>query len=253
MPPGQANSVAGTSVADAAVGVNRRALRTCAACLAAALLAGCQTVPTRTEAPPTPSVAADKEASAQRKAKTEALLRRAQAAFDAGKYLHPAADSAYTAWLAALAVTPDHPQALHGLELIVEHFIGRAQLAIERQRWATAASMLDRAAIVDAAHPTLPALRRQLRQLRGAERRHLDLEAAAVRSKSRRTAEALRRFGNLARRPEARVIIRAGSDSGARWIYEQLNRAPGDRRIRGEIEIGAPPRVTLLLLQETEN
>ena len=222
------------------------------ACLAATLLVGCQRVSAPTQPPAAAPDPAEEQARAQRAAKTEALLRRARAAFDAGQYLHPAADSAYTAWLAVLALAPEHPQALDGLELIVEHFIGRAQVAIERQRWATAGSMLDRAAIVDAAHPALPTMRRQLNQLKGAERRHLDLEAAAVRNRSPQAAQALTRFGALARRPRARVIIRASSDSRARWIYEQLNRAPGERRIRGEIEIGAPPRVTLVLLQDTE-
>ena len=52
------------------------------------------------------------------------------------------------------------------------------------------------------------------------------------------------------RKPNARVIIRAGSDVEGRWVYGRLNDAPGDRRIRGEIVIGYPPRVVIFLLPE---
>ena len=93
-------------------------------------------------------------------------------------------------------------------------------------------------------------MRSQLNNLRRAERRHLDLTAAAVRDRTPATAAALAELGAHARQAAARVVIRAGSDAQGRWIYEQLNRAPGDRRIRGEIEIGSPPRVTVIILPE---
>jgi len=43
-------------------------------------------------------------------------------------------------------------------------------------------------------------------------------------------------------------MIRAGSDADGRWMYEQLNDGPGQRRIRGEIEIGLPPQVRVLVM-----
>ena len=107
--------------------------------------------------------------------------------------------------------------------------------------------MLDRARLVDGDHPSLPSLNTQLQRLRDAERIHLDLSSAAVRDRTAEAADALARLGVRARQPNARVLIRAGSDVQGRWIYAQLNRAPGDRRIRAEMEVGWPPRVVVVL------
>ena len=37
-----------------------------------------------------------------------------------------------------------------------------------------------------------------------------------------------------------------------RWIYEQMNKAPGERRIRASLQIGVPPKVTVLFLDGVE-
>ncbi len=184
--------------------------------------------------------------------RVHALLDLGDAALEDERLLHPAADSALTHYLAVLELVPDQADALHGIERIVERFIERAQGAIRQQRWATARSMLDRARLVDADHPALPSLFTQLQRLRDAERLKLDLSAAAVRDRTAEVADALAAFGAHARKPNARVFIRAGSDVQGRWMYAQLNRAPGDRRIRAEMEIGWPPRVVVLLFQDQD-
>ena len=43
-------------------------------------------------------------------------------------------------------------------------------------------------------------------------------------------------------------MIRARSDAEGRWIYQQMADSPGDRRIRAELTLGAPPGVDLLQL-----
>ena len=46
------------------------------------------------------------------------------------------------------------------------------------------------------------------------------------------------------------VVIVAGNDLEGRWIYQQLRRAPGERRIRAELVMGGPPRVEFVRLAE---
>lgn len=198
--------------------------------------------------PPSADTATAPTAAELRAARVERLLLNAERAVDDGRLTPPAADNAYDAYRAVLGLAPDNADALDGIERIVEGFIGGARRAIEQERWRAATALLEQAASVDADHPGLPSMRSQLNNLRRAERRHLDLTAAAVRDRAPAAAAALAELGVQARRPEARVLIRAGSDAQGRWIYEQLNRAPGDRRIRGEIEIGTPPRVTVIIL-----
>ena len=159
---------------------------------------------------------------------------------------------AHALYRAVLKIEPDNPDALYGIERITEAFIERARDAIRRERWTVARLLLEQAAWANEDHPSLPSVNTQLRQLRDAERLQMDLSRNALRGRWPETGEALAEFGVHARKPNARVIIRAGSDVEGRWIYGRLNDAPGNRRIRGEIEIGYPPRVVIFLLPETD-
>ena len=220
-------------------------LRTCLSLLFAMLLAGCQQTPScpiAQDAAPLPPIVVPA---------TDDLLDRAEAAFSADRLLDPP-DDAYSLYLAVLDIDPDNPDALRGIERITESFIERARNAIRQERWTVAQILLDQAAMADEHHPSLPAANTQLRQLRDAERLQLDLSGADVRGRRQSAGDALAAFGVHAREPNARVIIRAGSDVDGRWIYARLNDAPGDGRIRAEVEIGYPPRVVIFLLPENE-
>ena len=193
------------------------------------------------EPPPEPTPAYDEDA-------LYALLDAADAALAEDRLLTPEQDSAYHYFRQALALAPDHPLARRGFERIVESYLILASRAIERERWASARSMLDRASIVDADHPGIATLRRQAALLADAHRESVVLVQAAVRGRTPGAAAQLEALGRKARRADARVTIRAASDADGRWIYEQMNKAPGERRIRASLQIGAPPKVTVLVL-----
>lgn len=212
--------------------------------MVAALLAGCQQQqPDEVieKTPPPPVEIPD----------VNPLLDRAEAAF-AEERLLGGPDHAHALYLAVLEIEPENQAALYGIERITEEFIQRARDAIRRERWTVARLLLEQAARADGDHPSLPSANTQLRQLRDAERLQLDLSRDNVRGRGQASADALAAFGVHARKRNARVIIRAGSDVEGRWVYARLNDAPGDARIRGEIEIGYPPRVVIFLLPETE-
>ena len=185
--------------------------------------------------------------------RSEAFLRlvdAAERALDDDRLLTPENDSAYLYYQQASAIAPNHPAVDLGLERIVERYLQLAQLAMERELWARARSMLARAAFVDGGHSGVVSMRHRLETLANAERLTLRLDGTALRDRTGAIASALVRFGEQARSDNARVSIRAPSDADARWIYQQLSRSAGERRIRGEIEIGLPPQVTVLLLPE---
>ena len=202
-------------------------------------------VPAVASPAPAPAPAYDEEA-------LFAILDAAEEALADDRLLTPEHDSAYRYFEDAQAMAPGHPLVREGFERIVERYLALANRAIERERWASARSMIDRAAIVDAEHPGLEPLRRQVALLAEARREALELTQAAVRRRDSAVASSLAAFGRKARRADARVTIRAGSDADGRWIYEQLRKAPGDRRIRASLHIGAPPRVTVLFLDAAE-
>ena len=178
-----------------------------------------------------------------------AALAAAERALAEDRLLTPPDDCAHLHFRRALALAPELPQARLGMERIVERYIALAGRASERRRWRSARTMLERAAIVDAAHPGIAPARRQLELLASAERLTMDLEHRAVRARSAALAGKLATFGGKARRANARVVIRAGSDADGRWIHQQLRKAPGTTPVRGSIELGRPPRVTILLFR----
>ena len=179
-----------------------------------------------------------------------ALLDAAERALADDRLLSPEDDNAVAYYQEAAALAPGHEMVAEGLERVVERYLALAAQAIERERWASARSMLDRARIVDGDHSGIAPLRRQVELLAAARREVLELVHSEVRGRQAGVAAELETLGSAARQPNARVTIRAGSDADGRWIYEQLNKAPGTRRIRAGLSLGVPPRVTVLFLPE---
>lgn len=180
------------------------------------------------------------------------LLWRAETALEADRLLTPESDNAVVWYRQVLVAAPDHPQALRGLERVVERYIVLARRAMDAERWPSARTMLNRAETVDSQHPGISPLRQQVNLLSRAERLTLALTHEEVRARAPVARRKLEDFGINARLPRSRVSIRAGSDADARWMYQQLARAPGERRIRGGIDIGLPPTVTVTILPSQE-
>ena len=147
-----------------------------------------------------------------------------------------------------LEIAPNQPNAIYGIERIVERYIERAIEAISQEAWTTARAELNFAEQIDGGSPGIPVLRRQINLLEKALRWSITLADDRVRSRSPLASLELKEFGPKARASGARVTIRAGSDADGRWIYEQLNESSGKRPIRGEIEIGLPPQVRVLII-----
>ena len=180
--------------------------------------------------------------------RVEYFLNRAEVALDKGQLDTPNDDNAFAWYQRVLEIAPDQPDATYGLERIVERYIARAMEAIAREAWLVARAELDFAEQIDRGSAGILVLRRQIKLLENARRWSLDLPADEVRRRSRSASLKLKNFSPTARAPNARVMIRAGSDADGRWMYEQLNDGPGQRRIRGEIEIGSPPQVRVLVM-----
>ena len=180
--------------------------------------------------------------------RVEYFLNRADAAFDKDQLDAPTEDNASTWYLRVLEIAPNQPDAIYGIERIVERYIERAIEAISQEAWTTARAELNFAEQIDGGSPGIPVLRRQINLLEKALRWSITLADDRVRSRSPLASLELKEFGPKARASGARVTIRAGSDADGRWIYEQLNESSGKRPIRGEIEIGLPPQVRVLII-----
>jgi tetratricopeptide (TPR) repeat protein len=226
--------------------------------LLAALL-GCQQLPPQPVEPPqlpppehaTPVVAPAPTPTVD-EARLDALLERGDAAFAEGRLLTPIDDCAYDYYRAALQVAPNHPAALHGLGRIADRYLSLAEQAAQRGQFATAQSMLERARIADPDRPGIAETAATIARRERAHTRHVGVDASQLAQRATALADRLQQLGSDAKAHNAWVVIRSGSDADGRWIYQQLARGRGDRRIRAELIIGTPPAIDLLQFQEEQ-
>ena len=183
--------------------------------------------------------------------------RRINALLDAGLYamdedrlITPIDHSAYDYFRKVLMLVPDEPRALLGLERIVERYLELAERAIARGQWASARTMLARARIVKPEHSGIDLVESRLALFSVARRERVSIDATALAERSPALREELNRVGRRAKRPNVQVTITTRTDEDGRWVYQQLRDAPGDARVRAQIQLGSPPAVELLTLPD---
>jgi hypothetical protein len=210
-------------------------------------ITGCQARP---EPPPPEPTSAASDPDPADIEEIYALLDAAEAAMQREQFTFPAQGSALGLYDTVLAMDPHNADAQRGLERIVEYYLGKAELAAQRNNPARARSMLERARIVDADHPAVHRTESQINLLANAERKRLTLDKAQLAGRSVDLSQPLKTFGTQARASNCRAIIRVRNDAEGRWVYQQMNAAPGEDRIRAQIQIGSPPSVELVCFHD---
>ncbi len=182
-------------------------------------------------------------------ARFDHLLFQAEEALREDRLTTPTDDNAYDYYVKILRDDPRQRGARRGIERIVDRYLMLARDAIDVREWERARTMLDRASFVDADHVGIGPLSAQLESLRSAEQRVLDLDGTALKQRGEYLGARIRGFGRYARAPNARVTIRVPNDTTGRWVYGQLDEAPGSRRIRAHIVIGSPFEIVVTTLE----
>ena len=219
------------------------------ACIPIALLFGCQTeqplpetVPDP-EPPPVPAPAPPDVAH---------ILEQARLAFAAHRLTSPSENSAFALYQEALRLDPGNDAARRGMEKIVERYVRFALEAIERGQFPRARSMLARARLVDATHPAIEPTEQQMLLVENAERDRIRLDPYRLSKRAATLGQLLYELGTRAKASSCRVLINARSDAEGRWIYQQLNGAPGENRIRARLQVASPPTLELICLNQTD-
>ena len=218
------------------------------ACIWVMVLSGCQTEqpPPETapepEPPPLPTPAPPDVGP---------ILEQARLAFEAHRMTSPAEHSAYALYQDVLRLDPDNDDARRGLEKIVERYVRFALEAIERRQFPRARSMLARARLVDATHPAIAPTEHQVRLVERAERDRVRLDPDRLSRRAATLGQILYDLGTRAKASGCRVLINARTDAEGRWIYQQLNGAPGENRIRARLVVASPPMIELICLDQS--
>ena len=135
----------------------------------------------------------------------KAELALAKEAFDQGKYLEPAGESALDFYRSALNINPQSQAAKDGVRSVVDKVLGRAEAALTAEKLEEAIRTIETARSIDPTHPRLAFLDTQIAR----ERERLKLTQAADVGNKVRTllAQAADRAAN------GRLISPSGSNA----------------------------------------
>jgi hypothetical protein len=216
------------------------------------------------------SASAEKQASAsirpsQKPIDTIAIwLGEAGWAFEQDKLTTPKSQSAYYYLARVLAKDPNNPQALVALEKIVQRYYELLQSSLAQDRLAQARVYLSRAKKAMPKHKQLTAMRalidgravqKQVAVLSVPEasmpettvpamrNQKLLLPTTHVKQQDKMLAQWLVIVANKAQSLQATMLIVAPTDAQARWIYQTMNGADPDQRIRANIKHSKPARI----------
>lgn len=181
------------------------------------------------------------------------LLYAGDRALAADRLLQPLEDNAYDRFRAVLLMEHDNAMARSGLQAIVLRYLDLARMAAARSEYYQALAHIGLAEEVEPGNPLVEELRDSIREQMQQHHR-----AAADRAAehsldpqllSQRAEPMVTLLGEIAREVRAKgefILIVARTDAEGRWIYQQMRDAVPDFLLRGDIIIGAPPRIQRL-------
>ncbi len=175
------------------------------------------------------------------------LLYDALKALQQDRLLVPLDDNAHARYRRVLALDPENPLALQGLQDIVNRYLELAATASRQGRFTDADDYIDRARFVDSDNPAITLAREALEQDRNSGDLVFELDLGALDAQSTGLVEQLARIANQAVQHEAFVWITAPSDEKGRWIYGILRDHADGYRLRGNIELGGQATIRLRL------
>jgi hypothetical protein len=213
---------------------------------------------------------AEQKTSATIKASQEPIdtvafwLGEAGWAFEQDKLTTPKNQSAYYYLTRVLAKDPNNPQALAALEKIVQRYYELLQSSLAQDRVAQARVYLFRAKKVIPKHKQLTAMRalidgravqKQVSVMSVPEasmpetavpamrNQKLLLPTTLVKQQDKMLAQWLVIVAHKAQNLKATMLIVAPTDAQARWVYQTMNGADPDQRIRANIKHSKPARI----------
>jgi hypothetical protein len=190
-------------------------------------------------------------------------------AFEQDKLTTPKNQSAYYYLTRVLAKDPNNPQALAALEKIVQRYYELLQYSLSQDRVAQARVYLSRAKKVIPKHRQLTAMRALIdgravqkqvavvsvpeapmpetaipeTAMPAMRNQKVLLPATLVKQQDKMLAQWLVIVANKAQSLQATMLIVAPTDAQARWVYQTMNGADPDQRIRANIKHSKPARI----------
>ncbi len=224
------------------------------------ILIGCSSAPPQSPPPQetTPKAAevavAEEEPTLSRAQRLERWLEAGDRALSADRLLSPLGDNAHDRYRAVLIYDPDNSRALTGLQAIALRYLDLARSAAARSAFSQAQGYLDLAASVDPGNPLVVAFSEQVGQqqerLQNADPLTQDgqtvrLNGELLRQRADGLVADLHQLAQRVKDSGEFVLIVARTDREGRWVYQQMREGVPGYLLRGDIQLGSPPRIEL--------
>jgi len=180
----------------------------------------------------------------------DALLDAAEAAERQDHLIYPSRGSAMSIYHDVLFEDPDNEHALAGLTRLAEHFLVQAQTALDADQLLKADAMVSKARMIYPEYPPVATMAHQIALVESAERTRETLDWRLVAERSATLSPKLERLGQIAKEGDCRVTINVSNDAEGRWVFQQMNAARGDNRVRAQVKIASPAAVDILCFED---
>lgn len=204
--------------------------------------------------------ASSAQAQASRRSPIASLLEQADAAYSRGRYTRPADNNAYDIYQAVLMLEPGNPRAQAGLDAVLLAYVDHVRRVMAAGQLDTAQELLSRGGDYFPEALMLTQLSDEISQARAAiaarrtQAAHADVLAGEkillpeleLDAASEEVVEQLTAIAERVRESRESVMIYARSDREGRWIYQTLQQAAADYRVRGDIRISRVPAVVIM-------
>jgi hypothetical protein len=186
-------------------------------------------------------------------ADVETLLDAAEAAERKDHLIYPSAGSAMSLYHEVLFLEPENEHALTGLARLAEHYLVKAQTALDADQLLKAESLVSRARMIYPEYPPVETMAHQIALVESARRTRETLDWQLIAERSERLTPTLLRLGGIAKAGDCRVTINVSNDAEGRWVFQKMNAAAGDSRVRARVKIASPAAVDILCFDHAAN
>lgn len=197
--------------------------------------------------PGAPAVRAPVDASANNAALARHLVALGDAALASDRLMTPPGDNAFEYYRQALRLDASIQGAHEGMQFVTRRYLELAEAALRAGDGARGNVLLDRALMIAATPEQVAALRKKYPQReRVVAANEFVIPVGPLAAREPAVVSQLGEIAGKAQAADSRLLIVARNDDEGRWIYQQMREAVMGYRLRGNIEIGNPPRVVLI-------
>lgn len=217
-------------------------------------VSACQPQPVKPVIDPSHQQALEKKRQIQRqqaqKQRIQAMLQRAEFQLGRDRLTTPRYDSAYGLFNEVLKLEPANRQARSGLQSVTIRYIQLARKALAHSNLTGAASYYAQARRIAPSNPLLAEFDVAYQQALQAKnewdlRSEILLAPESLSSRDESVLSVLQEVAERIKVSDESLVIIARNDAEGRWLYQQMRKAAEGYRIRGDIQLGAVPKIVI--------